>query len=239
MDKAARLAAAEKSTATRRAYAADFTIFSSWCRNRGVTPLPAEPATVSAFLAFEVGLGRRPSTLGRRLAAIQFWHLTAGHEPPTTAETVRATLRGIRRVFGTARHRKAPATAGLAKAMARATPATLVGLRDRALILLGFAGALRRSELVGLDVADLLKTEKGLLITIRRSKTEKRKASRLPFPMVAKSVLSKQSKPGYERPRLRRTPYSGLLADPAKYLIAVSVTAPLRSPSSAMPSKLG
>jgi site-specific recombinase XerD len=172
LDKAARLAAAEKSTATRRAYAADFTIFSSWCRNRGVTPLPAEPATVSAFLAFEVGLGRRPSTLGRRLAAIQFWHLTAGHEAPTTAEVVRATLRGIRRVFGTARHRKAPATAGLAKAMARATPATLVGLRDRALILLGFAGALRRSELVGLDVADLMRTEKGLLVTIRRSKTD-------------------------------------------------------------------
>jgi site-specific recombinase XerD len=172
LDSAARLAAAEKSPATRRAYAADFAIFSSWCSERGVEPLPAAPAAVSAFLAFEVGRGRRPSTLGRRLAAIQFWHLTAGHEPPTTAETVRATLRGIRRVFGTARRRKAPAIAGLAKAMARSTPPTLVGLRDRALILLGFAGALRRSELVALDVADLMRSEKGLLVTIRRSKTD-------------------------------------------------------------------
>ena len=161
MDKANRLAAAEKSTATRRAYAADFAIFSSWCSERDVKPLPAEPAIISAFLAFEVGRGRRPSTLGRRLAAIQFWHLTAGHEPPTTAEPVRATLRGIRRVFGTARRRKAPAIADLAKAMARSTPPTLVGLRDRALILLGFAGALRRSELVALDVSDLVRTEKG------------------------------------------------------------------------------
>ena len=172
LDKANRLAAAEKSTATRRAYAADFAIFLGWCSERDVKPLPAEPAIISAFLAFEVGRGRRPSTLGRRLAAIQFWHLTAGHEPPTTAEPVRATLRGIRRVFGTARRRKAPAIADLAKAMARSTPPTLVGLRDRALILLGFAGALRRSELVALDVSDLVRTEKGLLVTIRRSKTD-------------------------------------------------------------------
>ena len=172
MDQANRLAAAEKSTATRRAYAADFAIFSSWCSERGVEPLPAEPTIINAFLAFEAGRGRRSSTLGRRLAAIQFWHLTAGHEPPTTAEPVRATLRGIRRVFGTARRRKAPAIADLAKAMARSTPPTLVGLRDRALILLGFAGALRRSELVALDVSDLVRTEKGLLVTIRRSKTD-------------------------------------------------------------------
>jgi integrase len=79
---------------------------------------------------------------------------------------------GVRRVVGTARRRKTPAIAGLAKAMARSTPPTLVGLRDRALILLGFAGALRRSELVALDVADLMRTEKGLLVTIRRSKTD-------------------------------------------------------------------
>ena len=67
---------------------------------------------------------------------------------------------------------KAPATAGLTKAMARSTSSGLVGLRDRALILLGFAGALRRSELVALDASDLMRTENGLLVTIRRSKTD-------------------------------------------------------------------
>lgn len=85
---------------------------------------------------------------------------------------VRATLRGIRRTVGTARARKAPATAGLAKAMASSPSLGLVGLRDRAIVLLGFAGALRRSELVALDVADIETTEKGLLVWISSSKTD-------------------------------------------------------------------
>ena len=85
---------------------------------------------------------------------------------------VRATLRGIRRTLGTAPNRKAPATAGLAKAMARSYSVSLIGLRDRAIVLLGFAGALRRSELVALDVADIETTEKGLLVRISRSKTD-------------------------------------------------------------------
>lgn len=67
---------------------------------------------------------------------------------------------------------KAPATAALAKAMARATPDTLVGCRDKAIILVGFAGALRRSELVALNVADIEPVSAGLRVTIRRSKTD-------------------------------------------------------------------
>jgi site-specific recombinase XerC len=74
--------------------------------------------------------------------------------------------------LGTAPNRKAPATAGLAKVMARSYSVSLVGLRDRAIVLLGFAGALRRSELVALDVADIETTEKGLLVRISRSKTD-------------------------------------------------------------------
>jgi site-specific recombinase XerD len=166
------LAAAEKAIATRRAYASDFRIFSNWCSDRGVEALPAQATTVTAFLAFEVGRGRHPSTLGRRLAAIQFYHQGAGQEPPTSAEQVKATLRGIRRTVGVARKRKTPATADLAKAMAQSAPSTLAGLRDRSIVLLGFAGALRRSELAGLDVADIDATEKGLLVRISRSKTD-------------------------------------------------------------------
>lgn len=70
MEVATTLAAAEKAIATRRAYASDFRIFSNWCSDRGVEALPAQATTVTAFLAFEVGRGRHPSTLGRRLAAI-------------------------------------------------------------------------------------------------------------------------------------------------------------------------
>jgi len=85
---------------------------------------------------------------------------------------VRATLRGIRRSVGTARSRKAPATAEKASAMARSTSSGLIGLRDRAILLLGFAGALRRSELVALNVADIAAFEQGLLVNVRKSKTD-------------------------------------------------------------------
>jgi integrase len=135
-------------------------------------PLPAVPEALAAYLAFEVGKDRRPSTLGRRLAAIQYAHQNAGHESPTTAELVRATLRGIRRSLGSAKNRKTPSTADLARAMARATPDGVVGLRDRAILLVGFAGALRRSELVALDVVDIEPSEGGLRINIKRSKTD-------------------------------------------------------------------
>ena len=90
----------------------------------------------------------------------------------TDSEAVKATLRGILRTFGGAKVRKAPATAAKVQAMVALAPDRLTGLRDRALLLLGFAGAFRRSELVALDVADVEETETGLLITIRRSKTD-------------------------------------------------------------------
>jgi site-specific recombinase XerD len=173
MAAAARFAAAEKAPSTRRAYRIDFRIFSAWCQERNLGPLPALPATVAAYLAYEVGQNLRPSTLGRRLAAIQYAHRRAGHEPPTNAEAVKATLRGIRRTLEIARSRKAPATANKAKAMARSVPDGLVGARDRAILLLGFAGAFRRSELVALDVADIQSSDGGgLRVTIRRSKVD-------------------------------------------------------------------
>jgi integrase len=92
------------------------------------------------------------------------------NRPPI--RSVRATLRGIRRSIGAAPARKAPVLADTARAMAQAAPAGLKGLRDRALLLLGFAGAFRRSELVALDVADIEETEDGFKVTIRRSKTD-------------------------------------------------------------------
>ena len=85
---------------------------------------------------------------------------------------MRATLRGIRRTIGAAPARKAPVLAEQARAMALSAPEGLKGLRDRALLLLGFAGAFRRSELVALDVADLEETDDGYKVTIRRSKTD-------------------------------------------------------------------
>jgi site-specific recombinase XerD len=166
------LAKAEKAVSTRKAYGTDFRIFKVWCDGKCVGSLPAIPETVAAFLAAEAGAGVKPSTLGRRVAAIRYAHKLAGVETPTDAEGVKATMRGIRRTFGGARNKKAPAVAAKMRSMVAIAPEGLAGLRDRALLLVGFAGAFRRSELVALDVADIAETATGLLMTIRGSKTD-------------------------------------------------------------------
>jgi site-specific recombinase XerD len=165
------LAKAEKTLSTRKAYKTDFRMFREWCDGRGVSALPAAPETVASYLAAHAATSK-PSTLGRRVAAIRYAHKLANLEPPTDAEGVKATMRGIRRTFGTARVKKAPAIAAKMRSMVALAPDSLTGLRDRALLLIGFAGAFRRSELVALDVADIDETETGLLVTIRHSKTD-------------------------------------------------------------------
>jgi site-specific recombinase XerD len=137
--------------------------------------LPAAPETVAAYLAAQASTSKA-STLGRRVAAIRYAHKLAGLALPTDAEGVKATMRGIRRTYGSARVRKAPAVAGKMLGMVATAPDKLAGLRDRALLLVGFGGAMRRSELVALDVEDIQETETGLLVTIRGSKTDQERA---------------------------------------------------------------
>jgi site-specific recombinase XerD len=165
------LAKAEKAASTRKAYGTDFRLFREWCEERSVAALPAAPETVAAYLAAQASISKA-STLGRRIAAIRYAHKLAGLALPTDAEAVKATMRGIRRTYGSARVRKAPAVAAKMLGMVATAPDKLAGLRDRALLLMGFGGALRRSELVALDVADIAETETGLLVSIRASKTD-------------------------------------------------------------------
>jgi len=114
----------------------------------------------------------KPSTLSRRLAAIRHAHVATRLEPPTASMEVRHVMRGIRRTVGTRPIKKAPATAERVLVMVHHCPATLAGIRDRALLLLGFGGAFRRSELAALDVADLEERPEGLRVTVRQSKTD-------------------------------------------------------------------
>ncbi len=172
LEDAVDFARAEKSTATRRAYRSDFQIFRSWCEAKRLRPLPASAEAVAAFLAFDAKNGTKPSTLERRLAALRFAHKLAGHQSPTTSEAVKSTLRGIKRTLRHLPARKAPATSDKIAAMAALTDDTARGLRDRALLLLGFAGAFRRSELVALNTTDLEFCAGGLRVAIRRSKTD-------------------------------------------------------------------
>lgn len=159
---------------TKRAYAADWALFSDWCDDKQVKNLPAEPGTVAAFLADEAQ-HCKPSTLRRRLAAIGKMHAIAGHGNPCSAEVVKSTIRGIERTVGIAPESKAPATHETIQKMLACCPmTTLDGIRSRAILLIGFAGAFRRSELVNLVVPDLKWSPQGVVITVRRSKTDQR-----------------------------------------------------------------
>jgi len=169
---AAEYAQADKADATRRAYLSDFRDFFTWCEAVQAEPLPASIETTAAYLAQLADKGLKASTINRRAAAIGYVHRAKGFEPPTNAEPVKAVLRGIRRRLGAAVNRKDPATATAIARMVRRIPETLQGKRDRALLLLGFAAALRRSELVALDVADLERAPEGIIVHIRRSKTD-------------------------------------------------------------------
>jgi len=169
------LAKAEKAASTRKAYGTDFRLFTAWCEARGVAALPAAPETVAAYLAAQAPTSKT-STLGRRVAAIRYAHKLAGLALPTDAEGVKATMRGIRRTFGSAKIRKAPAVAGKVLGMVATAPDRLSGLRDRALLLIGLRWRAGRSELVALDVADIQETETGLLVKIRGSKTDQERA---------------------------------------------------------------
>jgi site-specific recombinase XerD len=177
-DPARRFLAASKAPATVRAYRADLRHFEAWCGDRGRNSLPASPETVAEYISDLAEVGMKPATITRRLSAISQAHRMAGHESPTQAQLVRMTAAGIRRSLGTAPHQARAILAGDLRTMLAALPDDLRGLRDRALLLIGFAGGMRRSELVGLDVGDIVEETEGLRITVRRSKTDQEGAGR-------------------------------------------------------------
>lgn len=164
--------AAAKADNTRRAYAADWRDFKFWAASNEIDPLPARPEDVAVYLSSLATAGRKISTIRRRCAAIAHAHQQAGHANPATHTGVRATLSGISRTLGSVPTKKAALTSETLERVLRKIPTDLPGLRDRALILIGFAGALRRSELVALVVADVARHPKGIVLTIRRSKTD-------------------------------------------------------------------
>jgi integrase len=176
-------AAAEKADATRRAYASDWRDFVGFCADRGVESLPAPAETFAAYATALANAGRKYSTIRRRAAAIGYAHKLKGFAPPDQAEPVKAVLRGIRRTIGVKKNRKAPATAKAVAGMVRKLPDTIVAKRDRALLLIGFAAALRRSELVALDVADLEFVDAGVIVHLHRSKGDQEgKGQFVPVP---------------------------------------------------------
>jgi integrase len=176
---AERYARASRASATRRAYRSDWVHFEAWCRQTNVAALPASPAVVGAYLAAHADK-LTPATLGRRVSSIAVAHRLAGHQLDTRHPGVSDVLSGIRRMRGIAPRRAAPATTDVIRRMAAACDVrTVIGLRDRALLLLGFAGAFRRSELVGIEVRHLAVSAEGARITLRRSKGDQEGAGEI------------------------------------------------------------
>lgn len=156
---------------TRRAYRADWQDFKRWCERRRHVALPARPETVALFVTARART-HRISSISRRLTVIGKLHSAAGKPNPVKDARVQRVWRGVLHDKGEAVQRKTPTVTADIRKMLAALPDTLVGDRDRALVLFGFAGAMRRSELVALNFGDLQLTEDGFVVYIRRSKTD-------------------------------------------------------------------
>ena len=186
---AQRFAERAKSENTKRAYRADWRCFRSWCAERGLDALPADVRTVTFYIADKAAPsdGSAPlkvSTLERRLSAISQAHRMSGLPSPasTREEPLHSVWAGLVRTKGRAKDKVAPALTPDVVAMVEALPTvelvdgsrqlTTAAKRDRALLLVGFAGALRRSELAALKVADLGFGADGMRVRLRRSKAD-------------------------------------------------------------------
>jgi site-specific recombinase XerD len=170
-EQAQEFVAHSKAKNTVRAYADDWRDFIRWCESQGLVSLPATPDTVALYLSDRAAT-LKTSTLIRRMAAISQAHQIAGFETPTKAAPVRLVMAGIRRTKGTAANGKTPVLVDDLKRIVVGLPNTLLGIRDRALLLIGFAGGFRRSELTALDRDAVDITRDGIVVTLRRTKTD-------------------------------------------------------------------
>ena len=180
IQKAKIFVAAAKAPATLKAYRNDWRDFESWCREHKLTALPSTPETIALYIADRAST-LASGTIARRLTSITKAHQASGYtdSPATTRHfVVGETLKGIRRTMGTAQHGKAPLLSTDIRRIVAARREGLLGLRDAALVLIGFAGGFRRSELAGINICDLKFSADGVVVTVRKSKTDQESAGR-------------------------------------------------------------
>ena len=186
IQKAKTFLAAAKAPATLKAYRNDWRDFEIWCREHQLTALPSTPETVALYIADRAST-LASGTITRRLTSITKAHQAAGftNSPATTRHfVVGETLKGIRRTIGAARHGKDPLLSADIRRIVAARREDLLGIRDAALVLVGFAGGFRRSELAFINTCDLKFSTDGVVLNVRKSKTDQEGAGRevgLPF----------------------------------------------------------
>lgn len=155
---------------SRIAYASDIEHVTAWLAEHGLAPLPMTPATLATYLS-DLATRHKWATIGRRLATIRKWHRLHSQPDPGDTEAVKVVMEGIKRTIGTEPTQAAAFEIEPYKEQIRLMASTPTGLRDRALLLVGFAGAFRRSELVALDLEGIQFTRDGAVVSYRGSKT--------------------------------------------------------------------
>lgn len=165
---------AELAESSRQMYACAWRQWERWCQGRGSAALPAAPEALAAFLAERAESGLTFGTLDGYCSGIAYRHQQEGFPDPTADVVVRRVRRGLRRIMGVAPRRQAhPLTvAELGQIVSTIDTNTAIGTRDRAVLLLGYASAMRPGEISALNASDIIAKPTGVLITIRRSKTD-------------------------------------------------------------------
>jgi site-specific recombinase XerD len=163
-----------KAENTKRAYRNDWTQFSKWCEKNGLQDLPADPETIVYYITF-LGKTLKASSIKRKMTAISQRHETAGYSSPTKTALVKGVWDGIQRTIGIKEEGKEALWLDELRQVIQALPQnTVIGIRNRALLIIGWAGALRRSELTQLNVEDISITRDGLILHLHRSKTDQK-----------------------------------------------------------------
>lgn len=163
---------------TVKAYKSDWAAFRNWCGAEGEPWLPPE-YSVARYMAWCADQGYKPSSIQRFRASIGQAYKLAGLANPAESAIVIKTWEGIKREHRIAPDAKEPLLVEDLKRIVTTLPMGLIGLRDRALLLVGFAAALRRSELVGLDVENIEEVPEGLKVLVLKSKGDQEGAGRL------------------------------------------------------------
>lgn len=158
---------------TTRAYARQWLAFTTWCEDEGRVPLPATPQTFAEYVTMLADRGYANSTIEQAMASIRTMHRTAGYKGEPDTDAALLVLRDHRRESRRRPRQATPILIDELRAMiATCDHSTPRGLRDHVLLVLGVAMMGRRSEMVALELDDLTETNDGLVVLIRKSKTD-------------------------------------------------------------------
>lgn len=191
-DKSMNSLSVTKANHTIDAYESDWNDFCDWCRYHHQASYPAQPETIVNYIN-DLADYAKASTIRRRISAIsENYNASGDHvENPCRAWIVKEALIGLTRLKGTVQKGKTPIYwEEIEEMIHRMDLSSLQALRDRAVLLLGFMGAFRRSELAGLDVEDIRKYPQGIVVTIRHSKTDQTSAGQqIGIPYLSHSSM--------------------------------------------------